>query len=76
MIQGPMSARNAKTLGAQYEPDPDAFYVKEQLLEKLKNSKRLMGFGDGDSSDGSDSEPSGDNLEPEALIRNLPVVDK
>ena len=35
-----------------------------------------MAHGDGESSNGSDSEPSGDNLDPEALIKNLPVVDK
>lgn len=30
----------------------------------------------GDSSSGSDSEPSEDNLDPESLIKNLPVIDK
>jgi len=33
-------------------------------------------LGEGDSSSGSDSEPSEDNLEPTELIKNLPTVDK
>ena len=35
-----------------------------------------MKAGNGDSSSGSDSEPSGDNLEATELVKNLPVVDK
>lgn len=35
-----------------------------------------MRQGDGGSSSGSDSEPSEDNLEPETLVKNLPVIDK
>lgn len=32
------------------------------FAEQLKNDKRLIQMGDGDSSGGSDSEPSDDNL--------------
>jgi hypothetical protein len=32
------------------------------IVKELKNSKSLMQQGDGDSSSGSDSEPSEDNL--------------
>ena len=35
-----------------------------------------MKIGDGDSSDGSESAPSEDNLEASVLIKNLPEVDK
>ena len=35
-----------------------------------------MKLGDGDSSSGSDSAPSDDNLEAAELIKNLPTVDK
>ena len=35
-----------------------------------------MKKGDGDSSSGSDSAPSEDNLEPEEIIKIIPVVDK
>jgi len=33
-------------------------------------------MGDGDSSSGSDSAPSDDNLDAAELIKNLPTVDK
>lgn len=35
-----------------------------------------MSLGNGDSSEGSDSAPSEDNMNPNDLIKNLPVVDK
>lgn len=35
-----------------------------------------MKLGDGDSSSGSDSAPSDDNLDAAELIKNLPIVDK
>jgi hypothetical protein len=36
----------------------------------------LLRAGNGDSSSGSDSEPSEDNLEATELVKNLPAVDK
>ena len=35
-----------------------------------------MKLGEGDSSEGSDSAPSEDNLNPAELLKNLPVADK
>ena len=35
-----------------------------------------MKMGDGDSSSGSDSAPSDDNLDAKELLKNLPAVDK
>lgn len=35
-----------------------------------------MNEGDGDSSSGSDSAPSEDNLNPEDIIKIMPVIDK
>ena len=46
------------------------------LINELRNNKELVKLGDGDSTSGSDSEPSEDNLEPAELIKNLPTVDK
>ena len=36
----------------------------------------MLRAGQGDSSSGSDSEPSEDNLEATELVKNLPAVDK
>ena len=46
------------------------------LLAELRNNKELVKCGDGDSTSGSDSEPSEDNLEASELIKNLPIVHK
>ena len=50
--------------------------INRILIAELRNNKELLKLGDGDSSSGSDSEPSEDNLEPAELIKNLPSVDK
>jgi hypothetical protein len=50
--------------------------VNRILLAELRNNKELVKAGEGDSTSGSDSEPSEDNLEPAELIKNLPTVDK
>jgi hypothetical protein len=42
----------------------------------LSEKKDLLKLGDGDSSSGSDSAPSDDNLDAAELIKNLPTVDK
>ena len=46
------------------------------LAVELKENKDLLKKGDGDSSSGSDSAPSEDNLAPEEIIKMMPVVDK
>lgn len=46
------------------------------LMQQLSENKSLLKMGDGGSSSGSDSAPSEDNLPPQDLIKNLPVVDK
>jgi hypothetical protein len=45
-------------------------------MQELNERKDLMKMGDGDSSSGSDSAPSDDNLDAKELLKNLPVVDK
>jgi hypothetical protein len=54
----------------------DALAINRLLLAELRNNKELVKLGEGDSTSGSDSEPSEDNLEPTELIKNLPTVDK
>lgn len=54
----------------------NAYHLHQSLLAELRQNKQLMKSGDGDSTSGSDSEPSEDNLEPTQLIRNLPAIDK
>lgn len=49
---------------------------KAMFFNELKENKELLKKGDGDSSSGSDSAPSDDNLEPEDIIKIMPVVDK
>jgi hypothetical protein len=49
----------------------EAIFAKE-LIE----DKKLMDAGDGDSSGGSDSEPSEDNLPVEEVAKVVPIVDK
>lgn len=46
------------------------------LTEELKDNKVLMQKGDGDSSSGSDDAPSEDNLDPEEIVKIMPIVDK
>jgi hypothetical protein len=46
------------------------------LMAELSENRDLMKLGDGDSSNGSESAPSDDNLNPADLIKNLPALDK
>lgn len=46
------------------------------LCDELKSNKDLLKKGDGDSSSGSDSAPSEDNMNPEDIVKIIPVVDK
>lgn len=50
--------------------------ITESLMQELSEKKELLKMGDGDSSSGSDSAPSDDNLDAAELIKNLPTVDK
>ena len=50
--------------------------IVESLMQELSEKKDLLKLGDGDSSSGSDSAPSDDNLDATELIKNLPFVDK
>ena len=44
--------------------------------KELLNNKKLLAAGDGDSSGGSDSEPSEDNLALDEMAKVVPIVDK
>lgn len=46
------------------------------LMQELAEDKKLMAAGDGDSSGGSESEPSEDNLPVEEAAKLVPIVDK
>ena len=50
--------------------------LKSLLAVELKENKDLLRKGEGDSSSGSDSAPSEDNLAPEDIIKVIPVLDK
>jgi hypothetical protein len=50
--------------------------LMSMLADELKSNKELLNKGDGDSSSGSDSAPSEDNLEPEEIVKIMPVLDK
>ena len=71
-----------KKFSAELENENDkvlnekAFSINQSLLAELTQNKELLKVGNGDSSSGSDSEPSGDNLEATELVKNLPAVDK
>jgi hypothetical protein len=46
------------------------------LENELAHNVKLLKCGDGDSSGGSDSEPSEDNLPVEEVAKVVPIVDK
>ena len=50
--------------------------VSNGLMKELCANKKLIQAGDGDSSEGSESAPSDDNMEAEKLVKNLPEADK
>lgn len=49
----------------------NSFFEKELL-----NNKKLIQAGEGDSSEGSDSEPSEDNLPLDEFAKIIPIIDK
>ena len=57
----------------KYGPKQD---VGAAFAEKLAQDKKLMDAGDGDSSGGSDSEPSEDNLPPDKATEVIPITEK
>jgi hypothetical protein len=46
------------------------------IIKELVGNKDLIKGGEGDSSGGSESAPSDDNLEAAVLVKNLPTIDK
>jgi hypothetical protein len=49
---------------------------RNALTNELVGNKTLMKAGEGDSSGGSDSEPSEDNLPIEEVAKVVPIVEK
>ena len=45
------------------------------FASELANNKSLLNAGDGDSSGGSESEPSDDNLPVEEVVKVVPILD-
>jgi len=50
--------------------------MSKMFEQELTSNKKLLAAGDGDSSGGSDSEPSEDNLPVEEVAKVVPIVDK
>jgi hypothetical protein len=50
--------------------------ISAMIQQELVEDKSLMDAGDGDSSGGSESEPSEDNLPIEEVAKMVPIVDK
>ena len=46
------------------------------IMQELSENKNLLKLGEGDSSSGSDSAPSDDNLPQKELQKNLPKDDE
>ena len=46
------------------------------MMNELQQNTELLKKGEGDSSDGSDDAPSEDNLEPDEIVKVIPLVDK
>jgi len=46
------------------------------ITDEILQNKKLINAGDGDSSGGSDSEPSEDNLPVEEVAKVVPIVEK
>ena len=75
--------KTSKTFSAEPPSDGEAhilsqraFSIKKTLIAQLCQNKELLRAGNGDSTSGSESEPSEDNLEATELVKNLPAVDK
>ena len=58
------------------EDDSPGMDMTKMFEDELTSNKKLLHCGDGDSSGGSDSEPSEDNLPVEEVAKVVPIVDK
>lgn len=67
--------RDAPDSQKTFDDDKD-FSIRNAFMEELLGDTELLKAGEGDSSSGSDSAPSDDNLTAEVLVKNLPVADK
>lgn len=56
--------------------DNESMDLSAMLANDLATNSKLLKCGDGDSSGGSDSEPSEDNLPVEEVAKVVPIVDK
>lgn len=56
--------------------EDDKVDLSAMLENELASNQKLLKCGDGDSSGGSDSEPSEDNLPVEEVAKVVPIVDK
>jgi hypothetical protein len=78
MFKARVKPKNSKQFSE--EPDDDnstALDFKSLIMNELKENKKLLSLGDGNSSEGgSDSAPSEDNLPASDLLKQLPVADK
>ena len=73
------SLKPLKTFSAEPNdkpPNKKAYSINQTLWAELSANKDLLKAGEGDSSSGSDSEPSEDNLDAKELVKNLPAIDK
>ena len=50
--------------------------MTKMFEDELTSNTKLLKCGDGDSSGGSDSEPSEDNLPVEEVAKVVPIVDQ
>lgn len=62
-------------------PDKDSITTgvadyKDIIMKELREDKKLLKAGEGDSSGGSDSEPSEDNMPIEEIAKVVPIVEK
>ena len=68
--------KNAGDLDKKKFKEP-AFNIKDAINSELNANKALLaGSGGDESSSGSDSAPSEDNMQAEELVKQLPVADK
>lgn len=71
--------KNVPEITDLYASDPNLVTpsdYKQVLINELLSDKKLLKAGDGDSSGGSDSEPSEDNLPIEEAAKVVPILEK
>lgn len=72
----PQKPEGSKTFSEDDDKETNAMDFKALIINELKENKQLLKIGDGNSSSGSDSAPSEDNLPPTEILKALPVADK